>query len=1118
MLDHVKNCINTFLSLLSSKNQKFGALLANYCKGKTLPKTVAEILDSQFAAALDDFLWEGFTVAIKPYVKESDRLKDLSPYLTPNPSLEACIGHLAKLQAGEYGAVPDELKAIAGKSEASLGLLSAFITWANYEKVNLELAMYTFVSEEQFKASERRVLEKKLEVSQQQLALLREYTTKLQAAELGLENAKKKMLEVEATTRPPLKFIRHTAIQPNRLRGAIEKPFTASIAKDATAWIEGVDAAIKKRTPRIAQKDARLFSLIAEFFTTAKQHITAIQQIHKEWPLNLPRKNAVFALVSQNVEAVDKERKPVKKIIDEALDPRTGLIATTVAPLEESIRANHLKLATDAQVLGSAALQRELKKKIELADRRRMAVLAFADEQLDAERQLKNDAEKAKAEVARLKLLPKRPGALNAYLSFYQVSFDFFVSIGHLIAGSPEAKSMIGILSTPTLSGLSPPTTHGTGELKVSLKLGLSMGGKVFGAGASLGLALVYEASLESGDERNFATSQKFSLVATAGVKIPKLFKLSVEKELFAVETSMTFKDHYQWAAWICEKWARSWAKTIAADLFPAKVQADPKPEDYEELVRWADEVLKDDEHALKLLKKIEAYRNESYELGEARSLLAGSKVTVDLGKSRELEYESHAPVATYTTEIEVEQGKRKHKTKQEWGQSKKGTVKIGEFSASVEFEVDGAKDQKECEDWEEADLTLELPLGGLKAKGDKKEFLSVSSEGLVKAISELTKKKAAKVVTASKLPQADAAEAVSGDLLSTLTEGTTFQSSLGATLQIGLGIERGKAAAMKYWRLSVSWTSSLELTIPTPMPGLEVESSVEVEMSRTYAEHLGSDTLGYLAGIYGGLTERGGEPEKALLFAADKRPTGADLWKAFVKDHQSSLWALIKAVAAGKSRIIADIAEKKSELKIKGMSFIGVCAQAKDKDKLDSVILAGALQQLEPVLKDWEDEEDEENAEADEPDWIKNRELAREVGALKKPILSGTLDDFGFIFNPNSSLFTRYSIAAREEKRAKTIGELSKLYPKLSLGEIGKVFDHWRAGQGDAEKAKTALKNAPRCCTCVNAPVPLGQQQVDTRPPVVTWSTHKGRESAITDGVEYQGSFYCKDHRPKLF
>ncbi len=193
----------------------------------------------------------------------------------------------------------------------------------------------------------------------------------------------------------------------------------------------------------------------------------------------------------------------------------------------------------------------------------------------------------AKQQLELIGKIPKLPKALNVYCACFNFSFDLVLEIGRLVTDLSKtsyddwehrkkstkvfgwvSKSFVGI-HIPVVDDVlkkagKPREIHNlttqttTGSLKLQLTVGLYFG---YGASSQLsvkaGACLVYTAVISHDDSRNFVASFTLEIKGEAGVKFTKWCEGKVSLGLYKREEAFKFNDVFQWAAWLCHKWAR---------------------------------------------------------------------------------------------------------------------------------------------------------------------------------------------------------------------------------------------------------------------------------------------------------------------------------------------------------------------------------------------------------------------------------------------------------------------------------------------------------------------------------------------------------------------------------
>jgi len=101
------------------------------------------------------------------------------------------------------------------------------------------------------------------------------------------------------------------------------------------------------------------------------------------------------------------------------------------------------------------------------------------------------------------------------------------------------------------------------------------------------------------------------------------------------------------------------------------------------------------------------------------------------------------------------------------------------------------------------------------------------------------------------------------------------------------------KSWCLMYWRPIFSSNTNIDKSIPVYM-GINVDFGGSINLSRTYREHLGTHTIGYVRTVYHGLMNRM-RPEEEEKNPRPDDARGKVLWDRFAAAHKQALYALCR-------------------------------------------------------------------------------------------------------------------------------------------------------------------------------------------------------------------------------
>lgn len=589
--------------------------------------------------------------------------------------------------------------------------------------------------------------------------------------------------------------------------------------------------------------------------------------------------------------------------------------------------------------------QRELEKakkektELQLKIMRLMEVIALAgsnlsgvttglEEEMNEQRRLLLQREAAKNELVQLKKLAKIDKALNVYCSLYSYSFGLFLSIGNVVGGdggSLTSKSKVGkameFLGKHCILGGIPPTSkaYDTGSFGLSLKLGVSFGPDLGGVVSSkIGLALELNSGINVSDNRRFQSVSSMALKASIGAEIPKLFKGSIEAELFRDQTVFVFQDHYHWAAWVSQKWSRIAAMVYACDKACMERRMDqfkqPTPDEMAELQKIADITMKSNPHLRAILDEIAQYTNYGVVRVENRAIMTGIKASVDFADGflgagvsgeRPTDVKFYRLMKGNLGNVLVDsQGYERVETKTSRAWNIGGSISVVGVTGEITY-IDIKNHSVPDNDGQSLNIKLKFPgLSGLKFGVEAPPSPSSLKDcGFGDWIKENL------VPKAEDTKMSDWVSGFSEKVDMGMIQSITRTLDL-AVLEFNLlhsEVERKKEWVLQYWRCIFNTGSSLEVSVPLdPMALWHFDIGVSFNVSRTYWEHLGDNTMTYVQTVYNGFKNI---PAQTSKVTRDKSSTarpeeawGATLWERYKENHQHELWSLLLGMSYPKS------------------------------------------------------------------------------------------------------------------------------------------------------------------------------------------------------------------------
>ncbi|SMF94706.1 FYVE zinc finger [Methylomagnum ishizawai] len=660
----------------------------------------------------------------------------------------------------------------------------------------------------------------------------------------------------------------------------------------------------------------------------------------------------MFAPLNQKFRALNQ------KVVDAGLDLRTDVnrieanIARKKLELQRLIAlipAQHEQLASESETLKKlqayprsemraeyARSVQELKGRIEATQHYHEQVareLAFLDAQYTAARdaidqeleeheQLLAMRDAAKDELAWIKKLRKVDKALNIYCSAFGVSFPLLLQIGHLVGGT--GGGAVGGTSTALVAGLQGFFAAGggtmgllsgaletggvgailyqckpydTGSFSLSLKLGLSFG-LPGDWGGKVGLALVYDAGINIQDDRRFRATSTLTVQAAAEASLPELFEASISADLVKDATTFEYKDHYQWAAWLAQKWANifAWARACALYQRSGNRLDQPTPKDLANIRELALITLTNHPKTREIFNRTAKFMEEPILRVEQRELLGGMSAEVSFVEVFGAGFEGERPGEPHYIKREYDAHTQRLREMQKEGRnwSVGGSLTV---LASVALTYSSTERHSNPDNNGYA-LNLKLSYPGTTQSST---WLNTpSQEAPATHFGEWIETHLSPL--ADKLSKgAPSFQNFSGPLKT--TEFTQLSTALSlADIEINFvrsDLPDGKTAwVLQYWRPVFSSTTSLSQSIPLHA-GINLDVGGSLGLSRSYKEQLGTNTLTYVRLVYHGFMNRTppdfrGDPEKTR----PEEAWGWTLWDGFAQAHKKQLYKLCRNVA----------------------------------------------------------------------------------------------------------------------------------------------------------------------------------------------------------------------------
>lgn len=572
-------------------------------------------------------------------------------------------------------------------------------------------------------------------------------------------------------------------------------------------------------------------------------------------------------------------------------------------------------------------------------------VRSGSEKALLEEQRLLKRLDSAKREVERLKKLGQIDKALNIYVGAWSVTFELLLQIGKLAAGEScgivgggalavlgaaagfQKSPLAGVLSAAgTAALLKNIHAYDTGAFGVSFKLGLSWGIEQTLAtqdqlDLSVGLALVYDGSITVEDDRRFRTISTLTLKLVGEASIPKAISLGIEAELLKDKTVMTFSDVYHWAAWLGQKWANAfaWVRAVSVYDSPDKY-SQPTPEDLDRMKQQARLYFEDDERLRDLMKKVRRYMREPIVRSRLKEYKPSS-IAVDasaaelFGLGFTLEKTAEPWYFKRSTDPDTKEVSEVAKRGKQFAAEGRLAIGVGLKVSYSNVEVHANPDNE----GRYLTFTPSIPIFDQQVDWVAKSEKAVSAGKITNAIED-TLGKAAGQIQAVITP--DCLQLFK-NAFATSAVAQLFTSVALGTVEIALwcskletrgpkGEERSKWVLL-YWRPIFNTKTVLNASIPLGY-GFNADLGGSVSLSRTYLEHLGSNTLGTIRTVYHGYMNITPPTKKKEPRPEEAR--GDTLWNRWLEAHRYDVWDMLCGLAkppdkAGKVPWIAEEAKE---------------------------------------------------------------------------------------------------------------------------------------------------------------------------------------------------------------
>ena len=696
--------------------------------------------------------------------------------------------------------------------------------------------------------------------------------------------------------------------------------------------------AMKCWREKTGEAEVSLKSTDTEFLRMSQDLIRGVKQVSVSLREQEERIGALKKEMEQIIQKIpelyeeqDTQMKELQRI--ESIlsgDPKRLKYLATLGIKPPPVQGLRKSIAERAQVIQQTEIRhRCLAEDLSFLDAKYNAVFDRTLDALEDQEKLNRLRAKAKDELKWLQGLDKVDKALNVYCSTATVTFDLFLSVGMIAAGKAcgpiggTAIMGMGLAAMPLTYGMSVPLSgallasiepYDTGQFGISLKLGISWGADFkVGTGDSLeanvGLALIYDASIQMSDTRTFKTVCTLTLQATAKASIPKALEVALTMELIKETTAMAFKDVHQWAAWLGQKWANARAWVSANKLYEGGGRFDqPTVEDLKRLREVAEISLMHDKQTREMLEKVFKYMEEPITRTESKELLGGVEVEASpadfftLGGS----LERTAEPRYIKRESDPKMGDVYEVEKEGKQVSRSLTVGVG---IEVDMEYSHVwKDPNPDNEGESLTFTISLPMFDQNAKWISKPGEDPSGGAIGSWVQTHLMPAADKI---SSFTSPEALNLFKSPLSSNPLMSLSTSLSVG-TIEVCLFLSPLSTKKSKwvllYWRPIFSTATSVEKSVPLGY-GFNLVLGGTISLKRTYREQLGDNTIIYLQIVYDGLMNISAPGDDNNPRPAEAR--GPALWKDYVDAHKKTIWRMMHNLTVPDTWIAAEVKER---------------------------------------------------------------------------------------------------------------------------------------------------------------------------------------------------------------
>lgn len=554
--------------------------------------------------------------------------------------------------------------------------------------------------------------------------------------------------------------------------------------------------------------------------------------------------------------------------------------------------------------------------------------------------ELRNDLKEELDWMQKLKTADK---GLKIYCSAHTVCFPLLLNIGKLVAGencgplgpflvtsltglsviqkAASAKTLREIVlgAVTGFAGMAINTTplakihaYDTGSVNFDLMLGLSYGKTVSGSGGSVkgGAAIRYSAGFSQEDDRRFRTNFTLTIETYGQFKIPELVEAEIALEVMKDKSGMIFLDVYHWAAWLAQKWANIKAMLQSAKLFDVTDRYSlPKEMRKRQMKSLAKISLAYDPQLYRIFLDTMKYVDMPVILVEGLDWVGALRGGITFADTLGVGIEAmlHAEEPKYFKRIPLEAADKAGKPREQeyckHGCQKSHTLAL-QIVSGIQIAYSNV-DKHAVTDNEGLCVTVSFSPEALQQQAGIQKAPEQLSGALPDWVEKLEK---------GLKPIMNISE-VRPDFLNAIKEVQGLKFFNNVSCSVGEGIQvcfyrsrlsensvppRDAKTVLMYWRASTSLNIQVSAEVELGVPGLNMDFGMGGQMTRTYCERLGQNTIAYIRMVFNGFMSTTSFDKKD-----DPRPKeaqGPQLWQRWTEQHSNNLYNLLLNVAGTKA------------------------------------------------------------------------------------------------------------------------------------------------------------------------------------------------------------------------